>query len=201
MGELGRYGPQLPHDEAAQREHFKEVDEDLSRDQEADRIAKGRSTWPRWGIGYLVVLLGVAGFVLSCFLPYAQVVDRLSMSYYELVTMRRLTLQYLGGLLFLFGGAATVASVALAGLRRGRHERRRTPSILVAVTVAWSLSWIGILVSVSGGFGYEVGYWSMLVSVGVVIVGTILVWVSARHATQEADSAAGPEPPTEVPVG
>jgi hypothetical protein len=45
----------------------------------------------------------------------------------------------------------------------------------------WSLSWINILVSVSGGFGHEGGYWSMLVSVGVVIVGTIVVWISARH--------------------
>jgi hypothetical protein len=89
---LGRYGPQLLHDEAAQREHFKEVDEDLSRDQEADRIAKGRSTRPRWGIGYLVVLLGVAGFVLSCFLPYTafpgvgEGPSLRTLSYYRLVT-------------------------------------------------------------------------------------------------------------------
>src|SRR4029450_560005 len=89
MGELGRYGPQLPHDEAAQREHFKEVDEDLSRDQEADRIAKRRSTRPRGGIGYLVVLLGVAGFVLSCFLPYTQFFDQVSISYYRLATASR----------------------------------------------------------------------------------------------------------------
>jgi hypothetical protein len=159
-----------------------------------------RSSAGPGAVGYVIVLVGVAGFVLSCFLPYAQVVDRLSMSYYELVTRRRLTLQYLGGLLFLFGGAATVASVALAGLRHGRHERRRTPSILVAVTVAWSSAWIGWLVSVSGGSGYEVGYWTMLVSVGVVIVGTIVVWVSARRTAHEPDSVSGPEPPR-LPVG
>lgn len=41
----------------------------------------------------------------------------------------------------------------------------------------------------------------MLVSVCVVIVGTIVVWVSARRAAQEADSATGPEPPVKVPVG
>jgi hypothetical protein len=70
MSELGRYGPQLPHDEAAQREHFKEVDEDFRRDQEADRIAKGRSTRPRLRIGFLVVLAGAAGFLTSCFVPY-----------------------------------------------------------------------------------------------------------------------------------
>lgn len=162
-------------------------------------------------VGYVIVLVGVAGFVLSCFLPYTTL-DALvpadsssspTFSYYRLVatTPDGGTLQYVGGLLFLFGGATTVASVALAGIRHGHHERRRTPSILVAVTVAWSLSWIGLLVQASGFYGDEVGFWSMLVSAGVVIVGTIVVWVSARHATQEAESAAGPEPPTEVPVG
>jgi hypothetical protein len=100
-----------------------------------------------------------------------------------------------GELLFLFGGAATLASVALAGLRHGQHEHRRTPSILVAVTVAWSLSWIGVLVSGWRFYDYEVGFWSMVVSVGVVIIGTILVWLSARHTAHEPDSAGGPEPP------
>jgi hypothetical protein len=162
-------------------------------------------------IGYVIVLVGVAGFVLSCFLPYttfgvlvAGSPASSTFSFYRLITRSTPdggTLQYVGGLLFLFGGAATVAWVALAGLRHGHHERRRTPSILVAVTVAWSLSWIGLLVNASGFYDVVVGFWSMLVSAGVVIVGTIVVWVSARHATQEADSAAGPEPPTEVPVG
>jgi hypothetical protein len=155
-------------------------------------------------VGYVIVLVGVAGFVLSCFLPYTSLGDEPSISYYQLVTLRRPTLQYMGGLLFLFGGAATVAWVALAGLRHGQHERRRKPSILIAVTLAWCSIWIGLLVNVSAGLvgvGYEAGYWSMLVSVGVVIVGTIVVWVSARRATREADSASGPEPTTDVPVG
>jgi hypothetical protein len=110
------------------------------------------------------------------------------------------TAPYVGGLLFLFGGAATVGWVALAGLRHGHHERRRTPSILVAVTVAWSLSWIGLLVNASGFYEDEVGFWSMLVSAGLVIVGTIVVWVSTRHTAQEPDSAADPDPPRGVPV-
>jgi hypothetical protein len=153
-------------------------------------------------VGYLIVLVGVAAFVLSCFLPYTQFFNQVSISYYRLATASRGgTLEYVGGLLLLFGGTATVAWVALAGLRHGQHERRQTPSILLAVTVTWSLSWIGILVSVSGRFGHEVGYWSMLVSVGVVIVGTTFVWVSGRRTAHEPDSGAGPEPPTEVPVG
>ena len=60
----------MPHDEAAQREHLKEVDEDLRRDQEAEGVAKGRSTRPRWRLGYLVVLVGAVGFVAGCFLPF-----------------------------------------------------------------------------------------------------------------------------------
>jgi hypothetical protein len=152
-------------------------------------------------VGYVIVLVGVAGFVLSCFLPYTKFLDHVSISYYRLVTMSRGgTLESVGGILFLFGGTATVAWVALAGLRHGQHERRRTPSILPAVTVAWSTSWIGILVSVSGGFGHEVGYWSMLVSVGVVIAGTIVVWVLARRSADEPDSASGSELPG-LPVG
>jgi hypothetical protein len=162
-------------------------------------------------VGYVIVLVGVAGFVLSSFLPYTSfqaVVGADSsasppLSYYRLVTTTPGggTLQYVGGLLFLFGGAATVAWVALAGLRHGHHERRRTPSILVAVTVAWSLTWIGLLVNASGFYEEEVGFWFMLVSAGVVIVGTIVVWISARHAGHEADSEVGPTPPTDVPVG
>jgi hypothetical protein len=70
MGEFGRSGPQLPHDETIQREHLKEVEEDLHRDQEADRFATGRAARPRGRLGYLVVLVGAAGFVASCFLPY-----------------------------------------------------------------------------------------------------------------------------------
>ena len=146
--------------------------------------------------GYVIVLVGVVGFVVSCFLPYesfqgpAGISFGPTNSYYRLLTTGTGTLQYVAGLLFLFAGAGTVAWVALAGLRHGHHTRRQTPSILVAVTVAWSLSWVGILVRSSAGFRYEVGYWSMLVSVGVVIVGTIVVWVSGRQTAHDPDSAA-----------
>lgn len=161
-------------------------------------------------VGYLIVLAGVAGFVLSCFLPYttfdallpADSSSSPTFSYYRLVTTTPDggTLQYVGGLLFLFGGAATVAWVALAGIRHGHHERRRMPSTLAAVTVAWSLSWIGLLVQASGFYGYEVGFWSMLASAGVVIVGTIVVWISARHATRVLEDFAMKGLGTEKPA-
>jgi hypothetical protein len=149
------------------------------------------------------VLLGVAGFVLSCFLPFTafpgvgEGPSLRTLSYYRLVTFipGGGTAHYVGELLFLFGGAATLAWVALAGLRHGQHEHRRTPAILVAVTVAWSLSWIGVLVSGWRFYDYEVGFWSMVAGIGVVIIGTIVVWVSARHTAHEPDSVGGPEPP------
>ena len=55
MEEFGRSGPQLPRDEAAQREHLKEVEEDLHPDQEPDRPR------PRGRLGYLLVLVGAEG--------------------------------------------------------------------------------------------------------------------------------------------
>jgi hypothetical protein len=175
---------------------FKRLLEDHSLVEEGG--SRGSST-----LGYLVVLLGVAGSVLSSFLPYTAIpslgegTSLRTLSFYRLVIFipGGGTAHYVGELLFLFGGAATLAWVALAGLRHGQHEHQRTPSILVAVTVAWSLSWIGVLVSGWRFYDYEVGFWSMVVSVGVVIAGTIVVWLSARHTAHEPDSAGGPEPP------
>lgn len=205
MGEFGRSGPQLPHDEAAQREHLKEVEDDLRRGQEADRIAEGRSKGPRWEIGYLVVLIGVAGFIVSCFLPYLSLGGTRSMSLYQLVVragFSQTVMQIIGGFLQLFAGAGTVAWIALTGTRHRRHAHRWLPFALAAATAAWSLTWIGVLLSQSQIVGSEgPGYWSTLLSLVVAIVGTLVVWVSARRATQAADPAAGPEPPTEVPVG
>jgi uncharacterized phage-associated protein len=52
MSEWGRGGGQVPRNEAAQREHLKEVQEDLQRDREAERVAKAhhkRPWWKFWG--------------------------------------------------------------------------------------------------------------------------------------------------------
>jgi hypothetical protein len=186
----------LPHDEAAQREHLNEVDDDLRRDQEVDHIAKGRSTRPRWEVGYLVALVGVAGFIVSCFLPYLFLGVTRSMSLYQLVVragFSQTVVQIVGGFLQLFAGAGTVAWIALAGIRHRRHAHGLLPFALAVATAAWSLTWIGVLLSQSQIVGSEgVGYWSALVSLGVAIVGTIVVWFSTR-AAQDADSAAGPE--------
>jgi len=132
-------------------------------------------------VGYLLVLVGVAAFVLKLLLALHAI---LRSGIHLILPIGHgepgRNLEDVGGLLLLFGGTTTVAWVALAGLRHGQHERWRTPSILLAVTVTWSLSWISVLLSVSGLFEHEVGYWSMLVSVGVVIVGSVVAWVSGK---------------------
>ena len=82
-----------------------------------------------------------------------------------------------GAFLNLFAGVATIALVSLAGLRGHRWAR---PALL-ALSVAWSLTWIGMAL---GAIQYlespRVGYWSIVVSIGVVVAGAIVVWSSSR---------------------
>ena len=192
MGEFGRSGPQLPHDEAAQREHLKEVDEDLRRDQKADRIAKGQSTRTRWRIGYLVVLTGAAGFVASSFVPYyggGVGPGSRTVSLYQQGSLGDSLGWYLGSLLFLFGGVATVALLAIAGvMRRGP---RTAATMLAATVVAWSLTWTGLMIR-DATFGLEItlewGFWIHAVSVGVVVIGTIVVVATARAGANGGDT-------------
>ena len=127
------------------------------------------------------------------------------MSLYQLVVragFSQTVMQIIGGFLQLFAGAGTVAWIALTGIRHRRHAHGWLPFALAAATAAWSLTWIGVLLSQSQIVGSEgLGYWSALLSLVVAIVGTVVVWVSARRTAHEAASAAGPEPQRGVPGG
>jgi hypothetical protein len=182
MGEFGRSGPQLPHDEAAQREHLKEVEEDLRGDQEADRFATGSATRRRGRLGYLVVLVGVAGFVASCFLPYKGLTilpdgSRTVSLYEQLVSLGPNDGgSDAGALLFLFGGVASVAVIAVMGVSRG--GLRPSAASMAAVVAAWSLTWIGLMIrdaTFGAGTSLEWGFWIQALSIGVVVIGTIVV--------------------------
>ena len=48
VSEFGRSGPQLPHDEASQKEHLKELEEDLHHEREGERVAKAQRKRPWW---------------------------------------------------------------------------------------------------------------------------------------------------------
>jgi hypothetical protein len=144
--------------------------------------------------GYLVVLVGVVAFVVSCFLPYLGGENLLpmngSVSLYRLISsgLGNDGFERMGGVLYLFGGAATVGLISLAGIGRPREWTRYA---LMAGTAAWTLTWIGVLINQAGFGPHEVGYWSLFASMGVVIAGTIVVWVSARaHAGESTPISA-----------
>jgi hypothetical protein len=137
----------------------------------------------RSSLGYVTVLLGAALFVASCFLPYVGYAG-LSIPGTKTTTSlyQQLTLGPNGGssdlssVLYLFGGIAPVAVVAVVALVRG--ERRPVlPPLLVGAVVAWSLTWIGALLRLGTFYGVslEIGFWLQAVSIGVAVIGTMLV--------------------------
>jgi hypothetical protein len=145
--------------------------------------------------GYVVVLLGVVGFVLGCFLPYLSgsfLPAEGTISLFRLIwTPAGGPFEQVGALLNLFAGAATVGVIALFGIGR---RRAWTPHALVAGAAAWTLTWIGVLMNQAGFGQYEVGYWVVLASMGLAIVGTVVVWVSARaHAREPTRGASSME--------
>ena len=81
-------------------------------------------------VGYLVVLLGVAGWVLGCFLPLYRIADfgGDSITLYRQVAFGSIGIK-LGGALFLFGGIAAIEVISMIGIIR--HRRGARPSSLV----------------------------------------------------------------------
>lgn len=145
--------------------------------------------------GYVIVLLGVAGFVVGCFLPFLSGVivapGEDSVSLIRLFwTPAEGLLAHVGALLNLFAGAATAGVVALLGVGR---QRGWTPKALVAGVAAWTLTWIGVLLNQAGLGPHDVGYWVLLASMGVAIFGTVVVWVSARAHAREPTTGASSE--------
>jgi hypothetical protein len=136
-------------------------------------------------VGYVIVLLGAALFVTSCFLPYYGFPGGRSASLYDQLLVAQDGGWELGAKLFLFGGVATVVVVALIGLIGGERQSRR--GFLAGAVSAWSLTWIGSLLqsadlregTLTGGLSLEAGFWLQAVSIGVAVIGTILV-VSKR---------------------
>ena len=48
VSEFGRSVGQVPHEPLSTSEHFKELEEDVRHDREADRVAKASSNRPWW---------------------------------------------------------------------------------------------------------------------------------------------------------
>ena len=48
VSDFGRGGGRVPHEPYSTREHFKELEEDVRHDREADRFARASSKRPWW---------------------------------------------------------------------------------------------------------------------------------------------------------
>ena len=127
--------------------------------------------------GYVVALIGALSFVASCFLPYYDIEGPVmrdgTLSLFRTMTFREGALGIAGGYLTLFGGVATVAWISLAGLQ---GHGRWAPPALLAGSIAWSPMWIGSLLGLPSFLGpVRFGYWLLLLSIGIVLVGAIAV--------------------------
>jgi hypothetical protein len=83
---------------------------------------------------------------------------------------------------------APVAVVAVIALVR-RQRGSVLPSVLVGAVIAWSLTWIGVLVNTgtsSVNVSLEIGFWLQAVSIGVAVIGTILVGFGKRTEVKDS---------------
>jgi hypothetical protein len=130
-------------------------------------------------LGYAIVLLGAALFVAACFLPYygysIPPPPAGTISLYQATTSGPAGGSDLGAVLYLFGGVVPIVAVAITGLARG-GRRTDLPLVLWGAIAAWSLTWIGILIQVgSFGVSLDIGFWLQAVSIGVAVIGTIIL--------------------------
>jgi hypothetical protein len=149
----------------------------------------------RPSLGYLVVLLGVAGWVVSCFRPLYRITEAQTV---RTTLVRQVSFgsvgTRLGGILYLFGGITAIVVFALVGVRL---RQRWNVAVLAGAVIAWSLASIGVLITIgasASGFNMGsvlgVGYWGLWVSVICVMAGTVILLVSLRAL--RAEEAAAP---------
>ena len=149
--------------------------------------------------GYLVVLVGAAGWVVGCFLPLYHIAHLGEGS----ITLSRQVLfgsiwSRVGGDLYLFGAISAVGVISMLAVLRIRTWTR---FLLAGAVVAWSFVSVGALISLGGNIGqfnpgstFGVGYWCCWASVIVVIAGTVMGLLAAKR--QDAD--AGGMAPSEL---
>jgi hypothetical protein len=129
----------------------------------------------------VVVLIGCAGFVASCFVRSSQVIASPFTSLYQGFTAVS-GARAAGGVLILFAGVAIAAVVAVVGLVR-KGAAPWAPIALVVAVGGWSLTWAGLLLQFAWGTrGMKPGSGYALLSLLVAVVGTVVVAASSgRH--------------------
>jgi hypothetical protein len=136
--------------------------------------------------GYVVVLVGVAGWVVGCFLPLYRLADLdvARVTLYRQVSFGSLGTR-IGGVLYLFGAITAIGVISILGVLRLRSW---TGILLAGAVTAWLLVSIGVLISIGsslGGFNFGatlgIGYWCCWASMVVVVAGTLMALVSTRR--------------------
>lgn len=150
-------------------------------------------------LGPTILFVGSIVFVVGCFLPLweppAPFPGReLTVSLYRLnvtgVASAGLRLK-VGGFVSLFAGIAVIASITIAHVT-GRFVRWSLPALVGAAAV-WSPWWIGTLLRFSGiQFALGVGYWLVLVGVGLVAAGTIVCVSTSQTRFDPLSAQPGP---------
>lgn len=133
----------------------------------------------RVATGNWVVLIAVGAFAAGIFLPFVSVHVPQGMVgtttlYRQLIGGRSGLVEGIGGYLFLFGGAVTVGTVSIIGIRL--RDRRWVAPALAAAVAAWSLTWVGLLLDYLGlgGYSFRVGYWCILGSLVLAVIGAVM---------------------------
>ena len=133
-----------------------------------------------------VILIAAAGFLVGSFLPYyrfeASFLANENVSLYRLQTVVSDTastiVPRIGGVIYLFGLVIIVAWLAILGLV---NDSDWTFGALAGATAVWSIAWIATSLRTIGlATTPQIGYWLVLVSACVALVGAILVVVSSR---------------------
>jgi hypothetical protein len=146
----------------------------------------------------VVVLLGAAGWVVSCFLPLYRIHDiqNARITLYRQIAFGSSGMR-LGGILYLFGGIVAIGVFSIIGLRM---RQPWNVAVLAGAVVAWSLVSTGVLVTLGAGvsefnqgFVLGVGYWCLWASVICVVAGTITLVISLRHPKTQAREVAPQE--------
>jgi hypothetical protein len=146
----------------------------------------------------VVVLLGAAAFVVSCFLPYYEIGPAPGglageMSLYDQLHFPGSEgwVLELGTFLFLFGAMAVVIALAIVGVTRSGY-RVWTPAMLGVAVLAWASTWFGVLLrqvsllrSLIQEMSLAIGFWLQAVSILVVVLGTVAALVTARRGAHE----------------
>ena len=186
MVEFQPFGSKSPHDPEGTLEHERDMREEAER---AHLAKSAPGTERRPSLGYAIVLLGGPLFAVSCFLPYngfSLGPGARTVSLYQQVAHGLDGGWNPGGVVFLFGGVTAVVAVAGSGLPR-RQRWTGLAWLLVGAVSAWSLTWTGFLIytgTVGVDTSLEIGFWLQAASIGIAIIGAILV-VAPRAGAHE----------------